>query len=122
MLRTSLIAAALTISACGDTPDAPPVAARMNAGVQTAQIVVGAEGYEPTSVALQAGIPARLVFTRTSDDTCGTDIHAEALGVGRTPLPLGESVPIEFTPGAAGRFTFACGMDMMEGTIVVVRS
>lgn len=118
MLRT-VLAAALVLSACGEAPEPAPAEARMEGGIQTAAITVGADGYTPTSVALRAGVPARLVFTRTTDDTCGTDVHAPALGVARTPLPLGRPVAVAFTPGEAGRFTFACGMDMLEGTIVV---
>ena len=112
----------LALSACReaeDAPEPPPVAARMEGGVQTAEVAVGAGGYEPASVALRAGVPARLVFTRTTDDSCGETVHAEALGVAETRLPLGQPVTVEFTPDEAGRFTFACGMDMMEGTVVV---
>lgn len=122
MTRTAAAALlTLALSACqtGGPPESPPVAARMEGGVQTAEIAVGAEGYEPASVELRAGVPARLVFTRTTDDTCGKTVHAEALGVVRTRLPLGRPVSVEFTPDEAGRFTFACGMDMMEGTVVV---
>ena len=122
MLRTALVVAALALSACRgetDAPEPPPAAARIEGGVQTAEIAVGAEGYEPASVALRAGVPARLVFTRTTDDTCGKTVHSEVLGIPETRLPLGQSVPIEFTPDEAGQFTFACGMDMMEGTVVI---
>ena len=91
----------------------------MEGGVQTAEIAVGAGGYEPATVALRAGVPARLVFTRTTDDSCGTEVGAPALGVPETPLPLDQPVSVEFTPDEAGRFTFTCGMDMMEGTVVV---
>ena len=121
MFRTVFAVAALALSACGsnDAPEPTPVEARMEDGVQTVEIAVGAEGYEPASIALRAGVPARLVFTRTSDDSCGTEVLSPALGIEETRLPLGQAVPVEFTPGEAGRFTFACGMDMMEGAIVV---
>ena len=122
MTRTAAALLTLTLSACrgtADAPEPPPVAARMEGGVQTAEIAVGAEGYEPASVALRAGVPARLVFTRTTDDSCGTEVGSEALGVPETPLPLGRPVAVEFTPGEGGRFTFACGMDMLTGTVVV---
>ena len=126
MTRTAAVLLVLTLSACQtrtdsppEPPETPPVVAQMEGGVQTAEIAVGAGGYEPASVALRAGVPARLVFTRTTDDSCGTEVGSEALGVPETPLPLDQPVSVEFTPDEAGRFTFACGMDMMEGTIVV---
>lgn len=111
------IAALLALSACRGAP--PPVAARMEGGVQTAEIAVGADGFEPAAVALRPGVPARLVFTRTTDGTCARTVHAEALGIPETRLPLGQAVPVAFTPAEAGRFTFACGMDMVEGAVVV---
>lgn len=126
MRRIAAVLFALTLSACQTetdgppvSPETPPVVARIEGGVQTAEIAVGDEGYEPASVSLQAGVPARLVFTRTTDDSCGTEVESEALGISETRLPLGQPVPIEFTPDEAGRFTFACGMEMMEGTVVV---
>ena len=122
MTRTAAALLTLTLSACrgaADAPEPPPVAAQMEGGVQTAEIAVGAEGYEPASVALRAGVPARLVFTRTTDDSCGTEVGSEALGIPETPLPLGRPVAVEFMPGEAGRYTFACGMGMLTGTVVV---
>lgn len=122
MPRTILAALlTLVLSACqtGGPSEPTPVAARMVGGVQTAEIAVNAEGYEPASVALRSGVPARLVFTRTTDATCGTTVHAEAFGIARTQLPLGRPVAVEFTPDEAGRYTFACGMDMVTGTVVV---
>jgi plastocyanin domain-containing protein len=40
-----------------------------------------------------------------------------SLGVKRA-LPLNEPVTIEVTP-ARGELAFACGMDMLKGTVVV---
>jgi plastocyanin domain-containing protein len=34
-------------------------------------------------------------------------------------LPLNEPVVIEFTPERAGEVSFACGMNMLKGTVVV---
>lgn len=35
------------------------------------------------------------------------------------PLPVGETVLVEFTPAAAGDITFACGMNMLKGKVLV---
>ena len=88
-------------------------------GVQTIGITVGKMGYEPGVIALQAGVPARLVFTRTVASACAEEIQVPAFGVETTPLPLNEPVAIEFTPDEAGEFAFVCGMDMMRGQLVV---
>jgi Cu+-exporting ATPase len=34
-------------------------------------------------------------------------------------LPLNEPVVIEFTPAKSGDIAFACGMNMLHGTLVV---
>ena len=86
--------------------------------VQTAKVVVGDQGYEPTKVSLRAGVPARVTFTRTSDKTCGTDVVVASLNIKRA-LPLNEPVVIEFTPSQAGDIAFACGTGMLKGVVVV---
>ena len=85
--------------------------------VQSAEILVTEGGFTPARVALRAGAPARLVFTRTTDKTCGTEIVFPSIGVKRA-LPLNEPVTIEFTPEHAGDIAFTCGMSMLKGAIV----
>jgi plastocyanin domain-containing protein len=115
-----LLAVPLTLAACGGEPPTErpgAVPARIEAEVQVAEIAVGASGFRPEAVALRAGVPARLVFRRTTDDTCATEVQAP--GVPPTPLPLHEPVAIAFTPREGGTLRFACGMDMMEGTLLI---
>jgi plastocyanin domain-containing protein len=69
-------------------------------------------------VALRAGPPARITFVRTTDKTCGTEVVFPSLNIKRA-LPLNEPVVIEFTPRKSGDIAFACGMNMLHGTIVV---
>ena len=76
------------------------------------------QGYEPAKVTLRAGVPARLTFLRTTDKTCGTEVVFPSLSIKRA-LPLNESVAIEFTPAKSGDIAFACGMNMLHGTVVV---
>lgn len=91
----------------------------MDAGVQTTRIEVGSSGFEPQRVELKEGVPARLVFTRTTDGTCATQVQVPSFDVGPTDLPLNEPVTVGFTPTEDGTFSFACGMDMLKGTLVV---
>jgi P-type Cu+ transporter len=53
-----------------------------------------------------------------TDKRCGTEVVFPALNIKRA-LPLNEQVVIEFTPSKSGEFAFACGMDMLHGTVVV---
>jgi plastocyanin domain-containing protein len=95
------------------------VSARMVDGVQVVEIEAGRMGYAPKQVALEAGVPARLVFTRTVDSECSSKVKIPAFGVPVTGLPMHEPVAIEFTPGEAGAFEFVCGMDMQRGSIMI---
>jgi membrane fusion protein, heavy metal efflux system len=85
---------------------------------QTAKVVVDEHGYEPARVTLRAGILARITFVRTTDQTCGTEVVFPSLNIKRA-LPLNEPVVIEFTPAKSGDIAFACGMNMLHGTVVV---
>ena len=85
---------------------------------QTATVIVSEQGYEPPEVTLRAGAPARITFVRTTDKTCGTEVVFPSLNIKRA-LPLHEPVVIEFTPAKSGDIAFACGMNMLHGTVVV---
>lgn len=86
--------------------------------LQQARIVVGDTGFDPASLKLRAGIPARMTFVRTSGKTCATEVVFPTLNI-RKSLPLNEPVTIDFTPEKTGEVTFACGMNMLKGKFVV---
>jgi len=88
-------------------------------GVQVIEVEAGMMGFAPKKIALEAGVPARLVFTRTIESACSEQVQIPALGVEKTDLPLNKPVAIEFTPEKGGSFTFVCGMDMQTGTLLV---
>jgi plastocyanin len=108
----------------GDSPssssNAPPESSQAGAAskVQDAKVLVTKKGYEPATVAVRAGEPARITFVRTTDKTCGTEVVFPSLNI-RRPLPLNEPVAIEFTPKNSGEIAFVCGMNMLRGTVVV---
>jgi membrane fusion protein, heavy metal efflux system len=89
-----------------------------NEAAQTARVVVNEQGYEPAKLTLRAGTLARITFVRVTDKTCGTEVVFPSLNIKRA-LPLNEPVVIEFTPAKSGDIAFACGMNMLHGTIVV---
>ncbi len=86
--------------------------------VQTAKIKITARGYAPTAFKLRKGIPARVTFLRTTDATCVKEIVLPDFNI-RRALPLNQPVVVEFTPKQRGAFTFACGMNMMRGELIV---
>jgi RND family efflux transporter MFP subunit len=85
---------------------------------QEANVKVTESSFDPARLTLRAGVPARITFTRTSDKTCATAVVFPSLSI-RRDLPLNRPVAIEFTPEKAGEIAFACGMNMLHGTVVV---
>jgi RND family efflux transporter MFP subunit len=84
---------------------------------QAAVVAITAAGFEPAALELQAGVPARITFTRKTDQTCATEVAIPAYGI-RRALPRDTPVTVDFEP-ATGRATFQCGMGMLSGTLVV---
>ena len=87
-----------------------------DSALQTADVTVSDQGFEPSRLILRAGIPARVTFTRTSDTTCATAVVFPSLKITRD-LPLKQRTVIEFTP-ESGEIAFACGMNMFRGSVV----
>jgi RND family efflux transporter MFP subunit len=101
----------------GATPP-PSSDGRSRESAQTTKVILSEQGYEPAKVTLRAGPPARITFVRTTDKTCGTEVVFPSLNIKRA-LPLNEPVVVEFTPAKSGEITFACGMNMLKGVVLV---
>ena len=86
--------------------------------IQSVRINLTERGYQPSSFRLKKGVPARVTFVRKTADECGEEIVFPAYNIRRT-LPLNEAVTIRFTPRKAGTFSFACGMNMLHGKLIV---
>jgi len=115
--RLGLRAAASTAAAVSGAP-ASSSSGRGSETAQTAKVVVNEQGFEPATITLRAGIPARITFVRTTGKTCGTEVVFPSLNIKRA-LPLNQPVVVEFTPSKSGDIAFACGMKMLHGTLVV---
>jgi plastocyanin domain-containing protein len=85
---------------------------------QSAKIAVTGKGFEPSTIKLKPNVPAKLTFVRQTDKTCATAVAIPEYKINRD-LPLNEPVVVQFTPKETGEFTFACGMDMLKGKLVV---
>jgi plastocyanin domain-containing protein len=84
----------------------------------TVQMTVTEDGYVPAKIVAKKGEPLTLVITRKTDRTCATELVVKEYGI-NAPLPLGKAVTVTFTPTKAGQVRYACGMDMISGTLVV---
>lgn len=86
-------------------------------GVQEVKVTVKG-GYAPDLIVVKEGQPVRLNFYRDETSSCSEQVVFGDFGIARD-LPAFKTTPVEFTPEKAGEFTFACGMNMMRGKVVV---
>lgn len=95
---------------------APPAAPEPPARYEVA---ITEAGLMPATIRIPAGRAAEIVFTRRTENTCGTDVVFPELDIHRD-LPLDTPVVVALPPQPAGTLTFACDMGMLRGTIIVV--
>ena len=86
--------------------------------IQSVTVSLSERGYSPSRFRLRRGTRARITFIRKTDDSCGQQIVIPAYGINRE-LPLNTPVTVSFVPRHNGTFNFACGMDMLRGSIIV---
>lgn len=118
-MRTSPLASALTLSALAVALAISGCARAGNESMPARQeIQVGSSGFEPARVPARAGQEVVLVFTRTTDRTCATEVVIPSEN--RTvALPLNQPVEVKITPREKGEIAFTCGMKMFQGVVNV---
>ncbi|WIX98034.1 heavy metal translocating P-type ATPase [Amycolatopsis mongoliensis] len=114
-----VVGAAAAVAALGWYFFAPRRArtAAVSGGVQRLQVTVRG-GYSPSVLQVRAGVPVEIEFDRQETGDCTSrvvfpDLHLSAA------LPARTRTTVRFTPRDAGKFGFACGMNMVHGTLVV---
>lgn len=75
-------------------------------------------GFEPNRIEVKKGEPLHLVVTRKTDATCAKELVIQDQDL-RQELPLNTPVAFDFTPNKTGEMTYACGMGMISGTLIV---
>ncbi|HEY5951702.1 MAG TPA: cupredoxin domain-containing protein [Kofleriaceae bacterium] len=126
MLRALLLSLCVVLSfACdkGKKQEAPPkqeapvTAGTVAAdGVRRIDIEANTKGYNPERIAGKPGEKLMLVFKRTVDAECLSQLKTPEGKV--VDLPMNKPVEVAVTVPQSGELTFACGMDMFHGTIV----
>ncbi|MDB4942433.1 MAG: hypothetical protein JWP97_1967 [Labilithrix sp.] len=81
-------------------------------------ITVGDDGFKPDNVKVKKGTPATLVFTRTSDDTCATEVVFPQLNI-KKELPKGAPISVDIPTDKEQTLVFQCGMGMYKSAVVV---
>jgi plastocyanin domain-containing protein len=106
-----VLGATAALAACkGDAPKL--------AGGGEIPVTADDKGFSPSSVTVPKGSTAALVFTRTSDDTCATEVVFPELNV-KKELPKGTPVKVEIPTDKEQKLTFQCGMGMYKSSVVV---
>ena len=94
------------------TPDSIPQTADGHARVE----VRG--GYHPATIVARAGRPLRLTFSRQETWPCSDRVVFPDFGIA-VDLPLHRDVVVELLPDTPGEYEFTCGMNMLEGRLIV---
>ncbi len=92
-------------------------AAELSGGVQRVQVMVRG-GYSPDVIRAQQGVPLELTFDRQESGDCTSRVVFPDLAVS-AGLPAFERTTVRLDPARAGSFGFACGMNMIHGTLLV---
>jgi plastocyanin domain-containing protein len=99
------------LAACGKSESKAPLA----------DVTASEHGFSPASVKLPGGGPGShmpVTFVRTTDKTCATEVVFPDLKI-EQKLPLNQVVSVDLPTDAPTTLTFACGMGMYKGSVVV---
>ena len=91
--------------------------AALSGGVQEVTVTVRG-GYSPNRVRVRAGLPVRITFDRQESGDCTSKVVFPDFGAS-ADLPAFGQASLELTPQNPGEYGFACGMNMIHGTLVV---
>jgi P-type Cu+ transporter len=92
-------------------------AAELSGGMQRAAVTVRG-GYRPEVLRVRQGVPVELVFDRQESGDCTSRVVFPDFQVSAA-LPANHRTTVRLDPAEAGEFGFACGMNMIHGTLVV---
>src|SRR6266567_2874046 len=92
-------------------------AAELSGGVQRVMVTVRG-GYSPDVIRARRGVPLEVVFDRQESGDCTSRVVFPDLALSAS-LPAFGRTTVRLDPAAAGQFGFACGMNMIHGTLIV---
>jgi Cu+-exporting ATPase len=114
-----MVTAAVTLAGLGWFFFGPRKArtAELAGGVQRATVTVRG-GYSPEVLRVRQGVPAELVFDRQESGDCTSRVVFPDFQLSAA-LPAYQQTTVRLEPAQAGEFGFACGMNMIHGTLIV---
>lgn len=120
--RIAALFATLALAACKREPaeEAKPAAppAPIEVKGKRVDVTASAKGFEPNAITVKKGEATTLVFTRTTDETCATEVVFPDLGLEKK-LPLNQPVAIEVPVDQSRTLGFQCGMKMYKSKVVI---
>jgi len=84
---------------------------------QEVEVVVSG-GYTPSTVVLQQGIPASIVFNRKDPSGCFEQVVFPDFGISEH-LPVNEEYSVDIDTSKPGEYQYACGMNMFHGKVII---
>ena len=103
---------------CGAPKSAGPATtgqATTSGSVQKIAVDVSKGYYDPSNIVLKAGVPAEITFSASTG--CTGQVQSEDLGFS-ADLTQGPAT-VKLPALSVGTYAFACGMNMVHGTITV---
>ena len=91
--------------------------AALREGVQEVEVTVRG-GYSPNVIRVREGVPLRIVFDRREAGECTSEVVFPDFRL-RRALPAFRRTEVQLVPERSGEFGFACGMNMVHGTLLV---
>ena len=85
-------------------------------GVRRVSVEANKDGYTPAKITGKPGEKLTLVFTRTFDSDCISQVKMPDGKL--VDLPMNKPVEVSVTVPEKGSLAFACGMDMVHGEVV----
>jgi plastocyanin domain-containing protein len=113
LLLSAFALSALALVGCNKNDGASAAAAG-----GAVPVMVDGDGFKPSSVKFKKGDTAKLVFTRTTDETCAKEVVFPDLNL-KKDLPKNTPVTIDIPTDKEQSLTFQCGMGMYKSSVVI---
>lgn len=82
------------------------------------KVIVSKNGYEPSEISFKKGEPMKIAFYRSDSENCGGEVVFKDLNITKK-LPVGELVVVDLKDLKSNEISFACGMNMLKGKVLV---
>ncbi|HRH42616.1 MAG TPA: cupredoxin domain-containing protein, partial [Pyrinomonadaceae bacterium] len=82
------------------------------------KVIVSKNGFEPSEISFKKGEPMKIAFYRIDSENCANEVVFKDLNLTKK-LPVGEVVVADLKDLKSNELSFACGMNMLKGKVLV---